>query len=143
MVFDQIIGSERLVARFGVWPSFHDAEVVRFVLDREGANGPTGEMTVHVWVMTGTVDSRGYYVLEKHTLVRFLFEQITSCQFSDFNQQSVLFDLEIKAEAVDGEAAFSVVLDSSYGLDGSFVCGRIVIADVTPCDEKGQIPVKV
>jgi hypothetical protein len=54
------------------------------------------------------------------------------------NHQNVLFGLEVSPETVDGEAAFRVTLDSSYGLGGSLVCGRAVVADVSPCDERGQ-----
>ncbi len=46
-VFEHIVGADRLASRFGGWPSFHDAEVVRLMLDRNGANGPTAEMLVH------------------------------------------------------------------------------------------------
>jgi immunity protein 50 of polymorphic toxin system len=137
-VLDHITGADRLVERFGGWPSFHDAEVVRLALDRSGTNGPTAEMLVHAWLMTDKVDERGYYVLEKHTLVRFVFERIASIELSEFNHQNVLFGLEVAPETVDGEPAFRVALDPSYGLGGSLVCGRVVVADVTPCDERGE-----
>jgi hypothetical protein len=55
-----------------------------------------------------------------------------------FNHQNVLFGLEFSEETVEGERAFRVTLDPSYGLGGSLVCGRVVVADVTPCDERGQ-----
>lgn len=47
-----------LEAIFGRWPSFHDAEVLRVALDRSGDDGPTLELVVHVFVMTGEVDAR-------------------------------------------------------------------------------------
>ena len=137
-VLEQITGADRLKSRFGGWPSFHDAEVVRLVLDRRGANGPTAELVVHAWLVTDKVDPRGYHVLEKHTLVRFLFERITSIELSEFNHQSVLFGLGIAAEVVEGEPAFRVTLDPSYGLGGSLVCGRVVVADVSPCNARGE-----
>ena len=137
-VLEQITGADRLTSRFGGWPSFHDAEVVRLVLDRRGANGPTAELVVHAWLVTDKVDHRGYHVLEKHTLVRFLFERITSIELSEFNHQNVLFGLGIAAEVVEGEPAFRVTLDPSYGLGGSLVCGRVVVADVSPCNARGE-----
>jgi len=135
---EHITVADRLVERFGGWPSFHDAEVVRLTLDRRGDGGPTAEMLVHAWRMTDNVDERGYYVLEKHTLVRFLFERITSNELSAFNHQNVLFHLEITCETVDGLPQFRVSLDPSLGLGGSLVCRRVVVADVTPCDERGE-----
>src|SRR5438876_371756 len=137
-VLQHITGADRLTSRLGVWPSFHDAEVMRLVLERGGANGPTAEMVVHVWRMTDKVDDRGYYVLEKHSLVQFRFERIASIELSEFNDQNVLSRLEVAAETVKGERAFRVTLDPSYGLGGSLICGRVVVADVTPCDERGE-----
>ena len=137
-VLEHITGADRLTSRFGTWPSFHDAEVVRLVLDRGGANGPTAEMVVHTWLMTDKVDDQGYYVLEKHTLVRFLFERVTSIELSEFNHQNVLFELEVAAETVEGGRACRVTLKPSYGLGGTLVCGRVVIADVAPCNERGE-----
>ena len=137
-VLGHITGADRLTSRFGGWPSFHDAEVARLVLDRRGANGPSAEMVVHTWLMTDKVDERGYYALERHTLVRFVFERITSIELSEFNHQNVLFGLEVAEEMVEGERAFRVTLDSSYGLSGSLVCGQIVVADVSPCNELGE-----
>ena len=138
MTHEHTIGGGRLVERFGGWPAFHDAEVVRIAFDRRGANGPIAEMLVHTWLTTNKVDDRGYYVREKHTLVRFLFERITSTELSDFNHQNVLFGLEVFPEMADGIPAFRVTLDPSYGVGGSLVCGRVTVADVIPCDERGH-----
>ena len=98
-----IVNSRRLVERFGFWPSFHDAEVVSLTLDRRGENGPTAELLVHTWAMTDKIDERGYYVLENHTLVRFMLEKVVSCEFSELNRQNVLFGLSIEPEIVEGE----------------------------------------
>ena len=100
---EHIIGGAPLVERFGHWPTFHDAEIIRFTLDRSGSNGPSAEMLVHTWAMTGKVDDRGYYALEKHTLVRFVFDRLIACELSDFNHQNVLFGLKIEGQDVDGE----------------------------------------
>ena len=136
--YDDIAGAERLVERFGNWPSFHDAEVIRVALDRRGENGPVAELLIHVWLMTNRVDDRGYFVLEKHTLVRFAFERITAIHLSEFNRQNVLFDLDISTETVDDAPAYRVTLSTSYGLEGSIVCRRIVVADVAASDEHGN-----
>lgn len=134
----RVAGADRLTSRFGCWPSFHDAEVVRFALDRRGANGPTAEMLVHAWLTTDTVDDRGYCVREKHSLVRFLFERVSEIELSEFNGQNVLFDLDVAAEMIDGERAFRVTFVPSYGLGGSLVCGHVAVAEVSPCNERGE-----
>ena len=138
-VLEQIADADRLARRFGGWPSFHDAEVLRLVLDRHGANGPTAELLVHTWLMTDKVDETGKYVLERHTLVQFLFEQVSSMELADFNQQNVLMGLEFSVETVEGKQAFRVTIRPCYGLAGSLVCGRVIVADVTPCDKDGQL----
>ena len=95
-VLEHITGADRLTSRFGGWPSFHDAEVVRLMLDRRGENGPTAEMVVHAWLMTNKVDDRGYYVLEKHSLVRFVFDRITSIELAEFNHQTSSSDSKLR-----------------------------------------------
>lgn len=133
-----ITGADQLVERFGCWPSFHDAEVILLTLHRHGDNGPIAEMVVHTWLMTDKVDERGYYLLKKHTLVRFVFEGLTTNELSGFNRQNVLFGLELAPETVEGKQAFRITIDPSYGLGGTLICGRLLVAEVTPCDERGH-----
>jgi Immunity protein 50 len=139
---DQIINGTKVIARFGHWPSFHDAEVLRFALDRQGSSGPFAEMLIHTWLMTSEVDPQGFYVLQKHTLVRLLFEELLECEFTGFNDGNILLSLEVEPETVEGRAALRVNFPTSYGLDGSLVCGRVVVADVTPCDPRGKMSSK-
>jgi hypothetical protein len=77
MSFPQhVVGADRLFHRFGAWPTFRDAEVVRVRLEREGGTGPSAEITIHAWTMRSDVDDRGYYRTEHYTLVRFVLEGI-------------------------------------------------------------------
>src|SRR5262245_55576174 len=64
----QIPGAEKVVSIFGRWPSFHDAEVVRFVLERSDpyANGPSIFADVHAFEMTSEIAADGTYVLKHH-----------------------------------------------------------------------------
>jgi hypothetical protein len=60
-----IAGAEQLVAVFGYWPSFHDADVVELRLYRraqgEGGYGPTLEALLHAFDFeaTGRMGSDG------------------------------------------------------------------------------------
>jgi hypothetical protein len=137
-VLEHIVGADRLVNRFGRWPSFHDAVIVRVTVDSLGVSGPSAEMLVHTWAMTDTVDEKGYYVLEKHTLVRFDFEQLTSCELSDFGCPAILFGLGFERDRVDGKEVVRVTLDPCAGFGGTLTCGRVVVADVAPCDAHGR-----
>ena len=42
-------GSDAVVAWFGEWPSFHDAEILELHLDRENVSW----VKVHVWLSSG------------------------------------------------------------------------------------------
>jgi len=68
--------SEKLTRIFRGWPSFHDAEVVRLILDRTGSEAPSLEAWIHVFQATSEVDSTGHYVLKNHTLVTFTLKRV-------------------------------------------------------------------
>src|ERR1035437_4263335 len=131
VALEQISGGQQLTTRFGGWPSFHDAEVTRFELDR---HGPNFEFVIHAWAATNEVDDRGDYLLNKHTLIRIRLEHVASSELSEFNQQNVLFDLSVEPEVIEGSPGFRVMFDASYGLSGFVTCARVVVVAVTPCD---------
>jgi len=124
--------SDQVTRIFGKWPSFHDAEVVRLVLDSSGAEGPTLEMQIHVFEMTPEVDAKGSYVLKNHTLVTLRFTEVALQNLQWFNKQNVLFELvvvDIDPAAHDGRR-LRVELPSSYGLEAMFECKRAIVSDV-------------
>ena len=126
--------SDKLIRIFGRWPSFHDAEVLRLVLDRTGPEGPTLDVHVHVFAATSDVDSTGHYVLKDHTLVILRFTEVAVESLQGFNRQNVLFGLsvsEIAPEAHDGRR-LRVEMSSSYGVEAAFECKRAIVSDVKP-----------
>jgi len=132
-----IQNKKALIDIFGHWPSFHDAEILRMSLEREGEDGPYLEAHIHVFEMTSEIDAKGYYVLKNPTLVTFRFTHIVLEYLKWFNQQNVLWDLEItniKPEENDG-CNFKVVMPSSYGLEASFDCKDIIIVNVKPYEK--------
>jgi len=126
--------SETLVAIFGHWPSFHDAEVVAWRLDRAaGELGAPGlEVDVHLFEMTSDVDARGFYVLRHHTLATLRFDGIDELDLDGFNGQNVISELEIEATADQNRLA--VVLDTSSGLAASFTCSSGSVVRAEPFD---------
>ncbi len=129
-----IIDAEKVVARFGKWPHFHDMEVVSLKLDRRGENSPWIEFVVFAWSYTGHIAPEGHYEQETHTLIRFRCEIVTSNQFDDFNHQNVLDSLEFyKLE--DG---VEVRLASIYGIGGSLRCKRVRVIEVVPATKDAQ-----
>jgi hypothetical protein len=141
-VTDRIAGTEKLIAVFGRWPTFHDAEVVRLSLDRRSPTGgcePTIDAVVHTWEMTADIDPAGHYGMRNHVLVHLRFFGIDELQLDGFNGQNVLFALTVSA--VQGREAdgldFQIEFDPSFGVGMLFLCRAIEIVAVTPCNKDG------
>ena len=144
-VVDRISEAEKLVAVFGYWPSFHDAEVISLKLDRrpnEKGFSPALETQIHTFEPTNEVDEHGYYVLQHNVLVSLRFLDVEELRLDDFNHQNVLFGLEISdlREGQSENIFFQVRFDASFGMGASFQCRAIEVVEVTPCNEKG-IPI--
>ncbi len=127
---------EAAVSAFGYWPSFHDAPVLAFEHTADSIS-----LSVHAWEMTSQVDSQGYFVLQKHHIVRFAFRGITQPDLSQFICPNILFEL-LFSPCSEFEACgrFTVDLDSAMGSDlcGSFSATFGEVTSVLPCDEHGQ-----
>ena len=119
---------------FGRWPSFHDAEVLRVVLDRSGDDGPTLYTTIHLFEMTSEVDAKGYFVLKNHTEVELMFTTVELIRLQGFNNQNVISTLKINPTEPRnaGSRRLRVELSSSYGLETVFECERAVVSEVKP-----------
>jgi hypothetical protein len=110
-----IPGAEDVVAWFGHWPMFHDAEVLTITLDRTG----TSRVVIHAFEMT------------KHAVVTFLLDGfppdqygVTNTRLDFFNGQNVLSSAYIKPIP----EGFELVLEGVHGLDGSIFCERPSVA---------------
>lgn len=124
-----------LISIFGKWPSFHDAEVLRAVLDRSGPEGPSVETMIHVFEMTSEIDSKsGLYAVKNRMLVTLRFTEISLQQIHGFNEQNVLSSLEVAELDPDAHEGrhFHVRLASLYGMDAEFECKRLIVGNVQP-----------
>jgi hypothetical protein len=135
-----IKGYEQVLKAFGHWPSFHDGEVYRVVLDRtrktdSGDFYPSVELVIHGWNMTSEITEGGYYKLEQHHLVHFLFEHVTDFELDGLNHQNVLssLDLALAEDEKSSNCILSVELAHCYGLSGSFKARQAQILSVIPC----------
>jgi hypothetical protein len=111
---DQIPGAAELSAWFGGFPSFHDANVAELEIraDRKGA---TGHLKINAFRMTDRVDSKGYFILEKHCLITLNLTDILAVNLSDFMQGAIISSLDINRS----DDAFQIAIESSYGFFGS------------------------
>jgi Immunity protein 50 len=131
----QIVNSEALEARFGSWPSFHDAEVLAVRLDSgQRSDGRVRlELDVHVFSVDGQLpDGRFNFVL--HTVVTLEFAGVEDVDLQGFWHQNVLDDLVIRKLAPDSpwSARVQVELPANNGLAGAFRCEDVTVLAVEP-----------
>jgi hypothetical protein len=121
-----IPGVENVIAWFGHWPTFHDAEVVSINLDR----GRGCRVVVKAFRKTSTVDEQGRYVCDKQAVVTFLLEGfpldsagIVNSRIECFNHQNVLSSLQVN-RIPDG---CELVLEGIFGVDGRLVASHMTV----------------
>lgn len=135
----KVIENHQLVIKhFGQWPSFHDGEVHRLVLDRmrQHSNGfyyPSIELFVRGWIMTSEITKEGYYKQEHDSVVHFLFEEVGELELDGLNHQNVLSGLEFE-KRLDEKSNVNLYVELShcYGLSGSFTATSAKVVSVTP-----------
>jgi hypothetical protein len=140
----RITGAERLVAAFGYWPSFHDAEVLWLRLDRRaggaGCYGPTLEALIHTFEITNEVGADGYYVLRHRVLIHLRFSDVVELRLDGFNHQNALMGLtlsDLRGRQME-RVKWAVRFDSAFGVNASFQCYAAEVVSVVPCDKTGE-----
>ena len=131
----QIKGTSAVLAEFGgAWPSFHDAEIVRFGLDR-GDFTPERKVVAELRVHVRRYESRGagtidyHQALVKSVLIDLRFSGVEDLSVSDFNCQNVIDDIVLSAEEENGRVA--VEISGIYGLDGRWTCDYAEVVRVS------------
>ncbi len=107
---DSAPGAEELITWFGSWPSFHDAEVLGIDLCRSGSS----KVRIHTWEMTANIGADGYYILRKHVLVTFTFEDISNLQLEGFGPQNVISGLALQRQ----DDGYELSMSPCYGVSG-------------------------
>lgn len=129
---DRIENSEAITSLFGYWPSFHDAEVLHISINRfsEPGGGPSLSAAIHVFEMTNEVNSDGYYICHKHSVVTLLFQGLDELALDGFNHQNALSQLSIIESEPGG--SLRVNFDSAYGLESEMTCQSVKVVSVVP-----------
>ncbi|KMJ53667.1 hypothetical protein ACG97_06710 [Vogesella sp. EB] len=137
--YEFIEGYEQVVARFGVWPSFHDGEVLRIILDRvprlpDGASVPSVEIHLRGWIMGPEFSEDGSYKLHNDSVVHLLFEDIFEFELEGFNQQNVVSSLNLSLcdEPHGGRDTLHIELEHCYQFCCEFKALRAKVIAVTP-----------
>jgi hypothetical protein len=135
----EILGSEKLIAINGRWPSFHDAEVLELTLSR-------GEMSGDNWV-SPSITVRIHVFIElpnsKHTLTTIRFDNITEVNIQEFNHQNAILGLYISRSedsSSNGRTIFAVEFRPAFGISAFFRCSAIEVVDASLCTPDGKVP---
>jgi Immunity protein 50 len=118
--------SDLIVAVFGSWPSFHDAEILSIGLDRSG-------VAISIRILTWIERGGTFYE------VSFRFDDIENLVLQDFNHQNVMWGLvltettEERFATGNFENRVKVEIDSVFGATCSFTCrgGSVVSVEET------------
>ena len=112
-------GADVLLEWFGEWPSFHDANVLSIELN----SSRTSCVRIHYWETTSEVDTKGYFVQQKHAVVSFLLENLKKIDLDGFSGQGIIFGLTLTRS----EEGFQLDLDPCYGVAGTLTAEKIRI----------------
>lgn len=131
----RIQNSHLLEDVFGHFPSFHDAEVLRIVLERASGVAvlPTLEADIYTFEVTSEIKD-GKYILKNRLLVTFQFLEIDELALEGFNHQNVLQELlimDISDQQLEW-LKFDVRFEGIFGVDVRFRCRNVKIVEVKP-----------
>jgi Immunity protein 50 len=138
--FSLIAGHEEVLAVFGRWPSFHDGEIHRLLLDSTRTDGtgsryPSIELALRGWKLTPHVSDEGFYKVECDSVVNLLFEHVYDVELDGLNHQNVLSELEL-SEMQDPKNPeikhLAVELVHCYGLSGGFKAATARVVSIQP-----------
>jgi hypothetical protein len=115
----QIPGAADLIAWFGYWPSFHDAEVISIQLLRSGPS----RLCLHTFDCTREVNKKGQYVCQKHVVITFLLAGLRRLELAGFNHQNVISGLTI----VRAGGGYELIIEGCYGVEGALAAESVSI----------------
>jgi hypothetical protein len=123
--------SELLVGPMGHWPSFHDATV-----KDARREGDVCRVLLHVFEITDTVDSAGYFVLTHHHLVTIRMSGIAECTLPPNYRSDCLFGLEAERVGDFIKVVFDSAIDPEF--NWHVVCRTAEIANAVACNSEGE-----
>jgi hypothetical protein len=125
---------EAVTTYFGLWPSFHDAEVLRVELSR-ATSIPTLALDLYAFQMLPEVDEAGFYKIRNRCIVSFLCREVTDVELEGFNDQNVIFGLVIGLK----EERLDVELCPCYGIYARFTCKEMEVVRVQAVEAEGPL----
>ncbi len=115
-----------VIKQFGIWPSFHDAEIAGLYLRR---NEPGGWPTISLWINLSkpVVPGAGYEDASLWQL-ELEFSEVIDNEFEGFNHQNVILLLSFQQD----KAGITCLIETSYGLSGSITARRVAVKSLLP-----------
>ncbi|GAB2955952.1 hypothetical protein GCM10027048_22540 [Hymenobacter coalescens] len=107
--------------RFGCWPSFHDAEIVRVTLEANPGYFPSATFVLKTWAPATPAGPAGLCWLTLR------FANITTLELEGFGHQNVIFSMDF-AHTAD---ALECTMDASVGLDAYLVAESATVVSLT------------
>lgn len=132
----RITNHELVIQRFGYWPSFHDAEVLKVTFEANPGYRATVTFLLETHEFINELDSRGYYKQVNNCRIELNFTGIHEMHFEDFSHQNIIFGLELKEAGEFIECAF----DSSVGLVASIVAEESIVLSLVPVEPEIEQP---
>ena len=116
-----VVNASLLLSAFGYWPTFHDGEVHRALLDRGGSGEPPSVTLVIMPSTQTTPSTRRVYRVTTSVLVTLRFDDVRESELRDLGSQNVLSSLEFE---LDPSGLVRVTLGPCYGLSGCCCVAR-------------------
>jgi hypothetical protein len=114
-------GGQKLSDWFGFVTSFHDASLVAIDL-----LGETATLTIDAFRMTSEVDSKGYYVLDRHVTVTLLLTGVSQAVVTS-ELPTTLLELGVRRVASAGACDLEIGFDDVMGECGSIIATGVQI----------------
>jgi hypothetical protein len=130
-----IAGANKVEETLGFWPTFHDAEVIAFSVERalpfkNGATVARLAVLVRQFRTVGEGTAQYAQILSKSVLIRFLFVGVCELELSGFNHQNVINSIEVTPIETAESANQLVDIESIWGFGGTLHCSSVEVENV-------------
>jgi hypothetical protein len=115
-----IPGADRVASWFGLWPSFHDAEILSLHLNQ----GSPSLMRIHTWIASKAV-RRGHFIRQREAIVVFEFTAMRSLHMEaeDADTANVIQGLSVE----ETENGYRLRVFPSHGLCAEIVAQQLAV----------------
>ncbi len=129
----KVKGYEQILKQFGSWPSFHDAEIVSMLLDRNKGNGligPTITLKIHAFNITSEITDGGYYKTINHAVITFYFMDVVDFElkygFGIQNSISGFYVSDVRKDQLEN-INFRIEAQTHSTAELDFKCARVEV----------------